>query len=124
MKFQTYLKDCNCDSAGIIIYSGVPVCRWCRIPWAPTSFMNYEYSHFSHMPPALQQSDTKAITDIKISLNTDTGNLIITVKYNSAVESCAMLSRASHPALYDTLYNLLNFKNELPPKKVQSNEDH
>jgi hypothetical protein len=44
--YQTYVKDCDCGSDGIIIYEGEAVCRWCRTPYVKAGSMFYEKYHF------------------------------------------------------------------------------
>jgi hypothetical protein len=51
MQFQTYLKDCECKSDGIILYNGKAVCRWCRNPYGKGGCINYENEHFESKQP-------------------------------------------------------------------------
>lgn len=48
MMYQTYLKDCDCRNAGIIIHEGIAVCRWCRTPYGKGGNINYEEEHFQY----------------------------------------------------------------------------
>lgn len=48
-KYRCYLCDCKCESPGVIIYEGLPVCRWCRKPYAKTGRIAYLDSHFLHI---------------------------------------------------------------------------
>jgi len=56
-EYQTYLKDCGCDSSGLILYKGLPVCRWCRVPYAEGGMMQYDDEHFKIEKPELMEGD-------------------------------------------------------------------
>ena len=47
--YQTYLKDCDCSTEGIIIYNNKAVCRRCRKPYAQGGVINYEKEHFEEV---------------------------------------------------------------------------
>jgi len=46
MIYHTFLKDCECDTAGVLLHEGIICCRWCRTPYAKGGQMNYEQDHF------------------------------------------------------------------------------
>jgi hypothetical protein len=46
LQFQTYLKDRDCKSSGILIYNDLPHCRYCRKVYATGGKINYNEDHF------------------------------------------------------------------------------
>ena len=49
--YQTYLKNCDCSTEGIIIYNNKAVCRRCRKPYAQGNVINYDKAHFEEVKP-------------------------------------------------------------------------
>lgn len=57
--YQTYLKDCDCETGGIILHEGKAVCRWCREPYAKGGMMNYLPKHFKQSKQSEQLNTDK-----------------------------------------------------------------
>ena len=48
---QTYLKDCNCTNAGIIIINDIAYCRWCCVPYGMGGQISYPNERFESKQP-------------------------------------------------------------------------